>query len=190
MEKSKIITGFIILSIIVVTAVVAVRYFFIVDEEQNYINQLEFEEKLKSTAKILLVDDVSASIDFYAKHIGFSLYKVFPLEGKPTLAVLSLRKHYIMLQDKRIFYEEKPKYIGGEIEPSFSLYIDAENVDSLYNSMKDELEIVQDYQLMFYERYEFSVKDLDGHIITFSETVEQDEQIEGDLNDRLLNTLY
>lgn len=168
MKRHKKIFIFFISLIALTIAVFAVIYFVSTKEEKVFYSSNEFEEQLKSTATTLLVNDVAASAGYYTKYFGFSLYKRFPLEGRPTLAVLDLRGLYVMLQDKEIFYEERPTYIGGEIEPSFSLYIDVKNVQSLYDSLKDKLEIVQDYQQMFYGRYEFSVKDLDGYIVTFS----------------------
>lgn len=136
-------------------------------------SQLErelFEEKLSSLATNLLVTDVKESVLFYKDKLGFKLYKIFPDEEDATLAVLEFDGLYIMLQDKEIFKEEKPVYVGGEIPASFSLYLEVDNADSIYQRLiGEEIEIVQDYQPMFYGRKEFSIKDLDGHIITFSE---------------------
>jgi uncharacterized glyoxalase superfamily protein PhnB len=130
-----------------------------------------FGEKLESLTTNLLVENVDSSIQFYEKYVGFKLYKKFPFEGEINFAVLEYERKYIMLQDKEIFKEDKPVYVGGEIPASFSLYIEVDNADSIYKRLiVEEVEVVQDYQPMFYGRKEFSIKDLDGHIITFSES--------------------
>ena len=98
------------------------------------------------------------------------------MEGKATLAVVEHKKKYVMFQDKKLFEEKKPVYIGGTITPSFSLLIDVDDAKNLYDKLKEELEIVQELQLMFYGQYEFSVKDLNGYIITFSEDGKNNNQ--------------
>jgi len=133
---------------------------------------------LDSQVAALLVDDVNETIKFYEKYFGFSLYKKYPFEGNITLAVMEYRKLYVMFQDRQLYEEKKQIYLHGEISPSFVLYIDVDSAKALYDKLKDELEVVQDYQLMFYGRNEFSVKDLNGYIITFSEDAKQNKPID------------
>lgn len=160
--------------IIIVLSLIIFGYFLMKKyPERNAIDQYDesFDRILESVATILLVEDVDRSVVFYQKYFGFQIYSRFPLEGKATLAVVEKNKLYVMFQDKKIFYEKKPEYIGGNISPSFTLLIDIDDAKKLYDQLKKELEIVQELQLMFYNQYEFSVKDPDGYIITFSEDV-------------------
>lgn len=152
---------------IILCVYMLVKYFLIGTDNEN--NNDEFDRMLESVATVLLVDDVDKSVEFYEKYFGFQLYRIFPTEGKATLAVVEHKKKYVMFQDKKVFEEKKPEYIGGTISPSFSLLIDVDDAKNLYDKLKEDLEIVQELQLMFYGQYEFSVKDLNGYIITFSE---------------------
>ncbi|MBX3006407.1 MAG: VOC family protein [Melioribacteraceae bacterium] len=163
---------FIILSIfLALTATLYFLYVFITEgNKQSQLEREIFEEKLNSLTTNLLVADVKKSVAFYKDKLGFNLYSIFPDSEEATLAVLQFGRLYIMLQDKEIFKEDKPVYVGGEIPASFSLYIEVNNADSIYKRLiVEEVEVVQDYQPMFYGRKEFSIKDPDGHIITFSE---------------------
>lgn len=163
------------IKIILITLAIIFTGYFVInhyssgDEIDMY--DESFDHMLESVATILLVEDVDRSVKFYEKYFSFLTYRRFPYEGKATLAVVEKNKLYVMFQDKKIFNERIPEYIGGNISPSFSLLIDIENAEKLYNQLKHEVEIVQELQLMFYNQYEFSVKDPDGHIITFSEDV-------------------
>jgi uncharacterized glyoxalase superfamily protein PhnB len=157
------------LSFIVSFIILILLYKFLFNSEEKKF--IENDDYLNSVATILLVENVDSSVAFYKKYFGFAEYKRFPFEGRATLAVVEYKRLYVMFQDKDVFKENKKKFIGGNIEPSFSLYVDYKGAKELYEQIKDILEIVQEYQLMFYDRYEFSVKDLDGHIITFSDDV-------------------
>lgn len=161
---------YVLLVLVIVVVIVGIKLFLFQSDEKIFYEKSN--DRLESITTNLLVDDVNSAAAFYKKYFGFKLYKLFPEEGRATLAVMELRKLYVMFQDRKNFEEEKPMYIGGTIEPSFSLYIDYKGAKELYNRLKDSLEIVQEYQLMFYGRYEFSVKDLNGYIITFSDDIQ------------------
>lgn len=163
---------FIILSVILGLALAfyVLKVFVFSEKNKSQVEKEIFEAKLNSVSTNLLVKDVKKSVEFYRDKLGFKLYKTFPDAEEITLAVLQFNSLYIMLQDEEIFKEEKPVYVGGEIPPSFSLYLEVDDANAIYQKLKsEEVEIVQDYQPLFYGRKEFSIKDLDGHIITFSE---------------------
>jgi len=155
------------ITIFISLTVLFILFKSLVSSEENLFT--ENGDYLNSVATILLVENVDSSVAFYKKFFGFNEYKRFPFEGRATLAVIEYKKLYVMFQDREVFEEKKKKFIGGSIEPSFSLYVDFKGAKELYERVKDHLIIIQEYQLMFYDRYEFSVKDLDGYIITFSE---------------------
>jgi uncharacterized glyoxalase superfamily protein PhnB len=163
---------FIILSVILGLALAfyVLKVFVFSEKNKSQVEKEIFEAKLNSVSTNLLVKDVKKSVEFYRDKLGFKLYKTFPNAEEITLAVLQFNSLYIMLQDEEIFKEEKPVYVGGEIPASFSLYLEVDDANAIYQKLKsEEVEIVQDYQPLFYGRKEFSIKDLDGHIITFSE---------------------
>ncbi|HOI30058.1 MAG TPA: VOC family protein [Melioribacteraceae bacterium] len=146
-----------------------IKTYLINDEKEMYDDS--FDRMLESVATVLPVDNVNESVEFYKRYFGFTLYSIFPDEGEATLAVVERKKLYVMFQDRKVFKEENKKYIGGEIDPSFTLLIDIDNAYELYDSLKTKLEVVQELQLMFYGQLEFSVRDLDGYIITFSQDI-------------------
>jgi len=121
----------------------------------------------------LMVEKVDDSVAFYQDILGFSVVASVPSEsGKLQFAVLSKDSLMLMLQEKSNLIEEYPILSTDKIHPSATLYIDVDNLDELYQDLKERHEILCDLHTTFYGSKEFAVADNNGYVLTFTENHE------------------
>ena len=77
-----------------------------------------------------------------------------------------------MLQKVESLGDDVPYLKNQPIGGSFTLFIEVENVEEIYNRIKDEVEILVDLKTTFYGMKEVTIKDLDGYVLTFAERIE------------------
>ncbi len=118
----------------------------------------------------LLVEDVSKTIEFYSDILGFKTETEFP-EGTPIFARLMKDNFAISLFERSSFEEEIPNFKSKEMGGTFEILIKATEVEEFYNSIKNKVDIVQDLHKTDYGTLEFSMKDCNGYILGFSESV-------------------
>lgn len=59
----------------------------------------------------------------------------------------------------------------GSILLSGSLYVTVEDVDALWEDLKNKCEIVYPVENFIYEMREFAIKDNNGYVINFAEPI-------------------
>ena len=127
---------------------------------------------LKKITPNLMVEDVNQIVDFFKEYLGFEMVMAIPETGQFDWAMMKSGDAEIMFQSRSSLGEEiavlKEAVIGG----SFTLYIDVEGIDELYEKLKDKTEIVQDMHNTFYGSKEFAVKESNGYILAFAERAE------------------
>ena len=170
-NKSKL-SGFIFLIIVfVVIAVlwIVVGYFFLNKNE----NQKEGDKAMfKKITTNLMVKSVNKTADFYNKYFGFQTVVTVPDSGEYDFAILNADSVELMLQKVESLGDDVPYLSGQPIGGSFTLFIEVENVDEIYNRLKDDVEILVDMKTTFYGMKEVTVKDNNGYVLTFAEKVE------------------
>ena len=136
--------------------------------------------KFKKLTPNMMVKDVRESVKFYTDILGFSLNIVVP-EGSKTIdnelkdgkkyvyAMVSRDDVYIMLMNKDVFGEDLPMLKGTLIGASVSFYCDVDNINEVYNSLKDKVDIIIDLHNTWYGMQEFYIKDCNGYILGFAE---------------------
>ena len=128
----------------------------------------------------LMVNDVRESVEFYTEILGFKLNMVVPensktienelVEGRDYVyALVSRDEVYIMLMRKDVFEEDLPMLKGAAIGASVSFYCDVDNINNVYNSIKDKADIAIDLHTTWYGMQEFYIKDCNGYILAFAE---------------------
>ena len=118
----------------------------------------------------LMVESVDKSVIFYRDILGFSVVASVPgKSGEMQFAILSKDKLSLMLQERSNLIEEYPILNTPKVQPSASLYIMVDNFESLYQELKNKLEILCDIHTTFYGAKEFAVADNDGYVLTFTE---------------------
>lgn len=128
----------------------------------------------------MMVDDVRESVKFYTDILGFTLNMVVPEDSKTidnelkdgkkyVYAMVSRDEVFIMLMKKDVFEEDLPMLKGTTIGASVSFYCDVDNINKVYNSLKDKVDIAIDLHTTWYGMQEFYIKDCNGYILGFAE---------------------
>ena len=121
--------------------------------------------KLKYLSPMLESRDIKATIDFYTQVLEFTFRGIFEHEGITTWCDLVRDEVSIMFS----LPNEKMNY--GTILLSGSLYINVEDVDALWENLKDKCEVVYPIENFIYEMREFAIKDNNRYVINFAEPV-------------------
>lgn len=75
----------------------------------------------------------------------------------------------LKLQEKDNLIEEYPVLATPEVHPSVSLYIVVDNLDAVYEDIREKYQINTELHTSFYGAREFAVTDVDGYVLTFTE---------------------
>jgi uncharacterized glyoxalase superfamily protein PhnB len=127
----------------------------------------------KSMTTNLMVERVDDSVAFYQNILGFSVVASVPNEsGKLQFAILSKDGITLMFQEKSNLTEEYPILSTDKVHPSVTLYIAVDNLDELYQELKERHEILGDLHTTFYGSKEFAIADNSGYVLTFTENHE------------------
>jgi hypothetical protein len=120
--------------------------------------------RFKSFLPVLRVTDLLQTIDYYTTNFGFQLCWRAANDGGGENAMLQ-RDAIRLLLSTGAHLGETPCFSG-------TLYIDVDGVDEIYESVKDRVTILWPLEVMEYEQKEFGVKDCNGYILVFAESLE------------------
>ena len=127
----------------------------------------------KTITPNIMVADVNATVKWYKDIFNFQLANQEGSLDEPLeWAVVKADDVQIFFQKEDSLIKELPILKGKKIGATLTLYIKVQDVQSLYNSVKEKVEIVRDMRETFYGAKEFAVKDLNGYILVFSEIKE------------------
>ncbi len=122
------------------------------------------EFKINQISPLLLTRDLEKAIDFYVRHLGFTLDFVY----EDFYAGIERDGHSIHLKTDYNAAREKP--VRGD-SYELDLLFSVDNVATLFEEIsKKGIEIVQPLREMPYGR-EFYIADPDGYVIAFVETI-------------------
>ena len=106
------------------------------------------------------VQDVRATVDWY-KSIGFTVASTHDDDGDINWALLEFGNSQIMFN------------AGGrastEHRREVDLYVSSDNVDEVFQRIKDRVEVVEGLHDAFYGAREFIIRDLNRFWITFGQ---------------------
>ena len=111
------------------------------------------------------VPDVRATVDWY-HGIGFTVVNTYADDDGSELsfAIVAFGSSEVMFNS------------GGQPSASFrrevDLYVQTNNVDDLYQELKDRVEVVEELHNTFYGMREFIIRDLNRFWITFGQQVQ------------------
>ena len=119
------------------------------------------EAMAEKVVPMIHVSDVRATVDWY-ESIGFTVTDTYDDGGEElSFAILSFGSSEVMFSS------------GGQ--PSnqnrreVDLYVYVDNVDDLYRSLKDRVEIVKGLHDTFYGMREFIIRDVNRFWLTFAQ---------------------
>ena len=127
-----------------------------------------------------MIEDVNKTIDFYKDILGFEFVMGVPTEKNEVLmklpedkaliyALMKFGNIEVMFQAKESLSEDIPIFKNMNIGASSTLYFEVDNVEELYNQLKDKVTVVKELHTTWYGMQEFYIKDCNGYILGFSQ---------------------
>ncbi|HEX7721743.1 MAG TPA: hypothetical protein VF397_06265 [Pyrinomonadaceae bacterium] len=125
--------------------------------------------KLIRAVPTFLVADVGAAISWYETELGFTPY---PFPAKPPYVFAGVRRDGIEIMFQLLHGYEKPDLHRLRDGGVWDAYIHMEGVKELYEAVQDRVEIKLSLRQQSYGDWEFEVKDPNGYILVFSESID------------------
>ena len=125
---------------------------------------------LNSLTPNLMVNDVEETIEYYTDLLGFTLLRTVPENGKLDWAMVKRNDVVLMFQSTNSMTKELPKLKSQKPGGGLTFYIKVDRITELHEELYDsEVEIIADLESTFYDTIEFSIVDVNGYVLTFSE---------------------
>jgi uncharacterized glyoxalase superfamily protein PhnB len=134
------------------------------------ISQARGNQMLKKLTPNLMVEDVARTLAFYREKLGFEVLTTLPEQTPFDFAILRRDGVELMFQSRASLSNNVPALTGSPIGASQTFYIEVTGLRELYESLRDKVEIVVDFHTTFYGTREFYFRDINGYILSFSET--------------------
>jgi uncharacterized glyoxalase superfamily protein PhnB len=125
--------------------------------------------KMNSVSPNIFVKEITKTVEFYEK-LGFKVYITVPEEGEPVFVLMTCGEVTFMFQTFESLGEDIPE-IKRDNGGSLLLYIQVEDILDLYKMIHKEVMVIKELEKTFYGSTEFSIKDINGYILTFSEDI-------------------
>lgn len=125
---------------------------------------------LKKLTPNLMVENVAETLAFYREILGFEIVTTLPEQEPFDFAIVHRDGVELMFQSRLSLSENVPALTGSPIGASQTFYIEVEGIRGLYDSLREKVEIVVDFHTTFYGTHEFYFRDLNGYILSFSES--------------------
>ncbi|MGP2655616.1 VOC family protein [Malaciobacter sp. WC5094] len=133
---------------------------------------------MKSLSPNLAVKDIKESVAYYQNNFGFEIEMLVDSLQEDFNPVVKEDKEYIwalikkgdvslMLQEKNSMKEDIGNFFN-DISASITLYIEVDDVESLYEKVKENVDILKPVYETWYGQKEFYIKDINGYILGFS----------------------
>ena len=124
---------------------------------------------LKKLTANLMVENVAETLAFYRERLGFEVVTTLPEHEPFDFAIVKRDGVELMFQSRPSLSENVPALSGSPIGASQTFYIEVTGIRDLYESLREQVEIVVDFHTTFYGTQEFYFRDLNGYILSFSE---------------------
>lgn len=128
--------------------------------------------KLESLTPNIMVKDVNATLDYYTNSLGFKLIDANPESGQFEWGYVILDNIGMMFQEEKSLKTEYKELETLKVGGALTFYIRVNDINDYYNNLPKEINIIKPMNNTFYGTNEFALMDLNGFILTFSETPE------------------
>jgi len=126
--------------------------------------------KLNSLTPNLMVNDVEETVEYYTDVLGFTLLMTVPETGKLDWAMVKRNDVVLMFQTKKSLTSGLPIMAGEKPGGGLTFYIKVDRITEIHEELyNNEIEIISELESTFYNTIEFSVVDVNGYVLTFSE---------------------
>ena len=136
---------------------------------------------MKRLTPNMAVEDVRETVEYYVKNFGFKLVMAVSEDKSSVGDELVDGKEYIwaniMSGEVGIMFQridnlkEDVGNFFDTIGSSASFYIEVEDVDALYDSVINSVDIHKEIETSWYGMREFYVKDPNGYILAFAQNM-------------------
>jgi len=125
---------------------------------------------MKNVVLELMVDDIQKSVSFYTDILGFE--REFEV-SEENLTFVSIVKDEIHISffKREEFVKEVPKFKDMRLGGSFVLNIEIDDIQSLYDSVKEKVTIIKELYQTDYGTLEFTMEDSDGYVLLFKQNI-------------------
>ena len=128
--------------------------------------------KLESLTPNIMVKDVNATLDYYINSLGFKLIDTNPESGQFEWGYVILDDVGFMFQEEKSLKNEYKELESINIGGALTFYIRIKNIHNYYDEISNKITVIKPINKTFYGTNEFAIMDLNGFILTFSETSE------------------
>ncbi len=126
--------------------------------------------KLESLTPNIMVKNVNETLEYYIKTLGFDLIDTNPESGVFEWGYVMLDGVGLMFQEEKSLKNEYKTLKALEVGGALTLYIRIKKIDEFYEKIQDKVTIIKPMNTTFYGMNEFAIADVNGFILTFSET--------------------
>lgn len=124
--------------------------------------------KFTDLSPVLETKDIKATITFYTTLLGFAVRGVFENDDAETIWCDLVR------DDVSIMFSLPNEHMNyGTILLTGSLYINVQDVDAVWEQLKDACEVVYPPENFVYGMREFAIRDNNGYVLNFAEPVKK-----------------
>ena len=121
--------------------------------------------KATSLFPMLVTENLTQTIEFYTGVLGFECRGKYP-EENPCWASLCNGEVQIAFNLPNQHLEfEKPLMTG-------SIYINVENIDEIWENLKEKVEIIYPIENFDYGMREFGIRDCNGYVLNLGQNIE------------------
>ncbi|MBN1401076.1 MAG: VOC family protein [Anaerolineae bacterium] len=127
---------------------------------------MESTPQLSGVTPLIQVRDLPESLAYYETILGFAIDFCWPEEGPPRWAMISRGDvHFMLTIDLGTSSGEFIAEKGNGVV----FYITTNQIEALYAELDAKGALIVQDMMTFGERRQFSISDLNGYVITFSE---------------------
>jgi len=134
---------------------------------------------MKKLTPNMAVKDVRETVNYYVDNLGFKLVMAVNDDKSAMGDELVEGKEYIwanvMCGDVGFMFQKEDSFVAdigeiySEIGSSSTYYMEIENIDAFYETLKDKVEVVKEIDNVWYGAREFYIRDCNGYVLGFSE---------------------
>ncbi len=123
----------------------------------------------KSLVPNIMVESVNETIAYYSDNFGFNCVMSVPEDGEKVWAMIKKDDVTLMLQNRESIVAEMPEFENTKLGGSLSFFVSVTEINELFNSVKNNINVIKEPFDTFYNTIEFIFKDINGYIVTMSE---------------------
>jgi catechol 2,3-dioxygenase-like lactoylglutathione lyase family enzyme len=122
--------------------------------------------RFEKLTPMLQTSDMTRTIEFYTRMLGFSLMNTWPDGGEPTWCILGRDDIQIMFMIN--------EHLGAP-QMTGTLYIQTSDVLDLHRRIADQVEVLWGPEVYEYGMHEFAILDCNGYTLSFGQPVGGEE---------------